>query len=183
MIPITEASSPPRVSAISETFVVSSEKEPGEILAGLYALGNEGSFAERVTVRLSGNQFIIARQDLFPNPFARSIFGVVKEASTGSLIDYSFSVNPAVRIIFSMWFALMTIALITGIGAIMTSGINEFRLELVVLPVIFLSIALGMVSLCLIASRKGERELELRLHGIIGDTTIVETSVVESIIV
>ncbi len=183
MIPITETSSPPRVSAVSETFVVSSKKTPSEILAELYALGTAGSFADRVTVRLSGSQFIIARRDLVPNPFARSIFGVVKDASSGSIIDYSFSVNPAVRIIFSMWFALMTVALITGIGAIMTSGINEFRLELVVLPIIFMSFALGMVALCLIASRKGERELEQRLHGIIGDTKIIETSVVESIIV
>lgn len=170
MIPISETSSP-RVSAVSETFVVPSPKEQSEILAELQDLGMD----ERVIVHTSGKHFIIANRGIVPNPFARSIFGVVNEASAGSVIDYDFSVNPAVRIIFSMWFALMAVAFITGLGAITHSGIHHFRLELIALPIVILTAALGIVALCLVASRKGEQELERRLHGIIGNTRIIES--------
>ncbi len=54
----------------------------------------------------------------------------------------------------------------------MTSGITQWRLELVGLAVVFLAVALGVVALCLLASRKGEKGLEAKLHSIIGDTTM-----------
>ncbi len=176
MIPTTQLSTT-RVSATSETFIVPSDKTQSDILKALLALdlSTERQRETRVTVRVSGKQFILARRDSFPNPFARSIFGVVNEASSGSLVDYNFSMKPAVRILFSMWFALMSVVLITGVTAIMTSGITEFRLELVALAVLFLGTASGIVALCLIASRKGERELEVVLQSIIGETPKVES--------
>lgn len=124
-----------RVSAVSETFVVPSSISQENILKALNELDRQ---AHSITVRVSGKQFIIAKRQRLINPFARALFGVVNQASHGSIVDYTFSVKPAVRILFSMWFALMCVVLITGISAVLTSGVSEFRLELVVLAVAFL---------------------------------------------
>jgi len=128
--------------------------------------------ADKLTVRVAGKQFIIAKKRFVPNPFARSLFGVVHETSTGAIVDYTFSVKPAVRVLFSLWFAMMTVVLLTGLSAIITSGISDYRLELVVLAVAFLASALSAVAVCLMVSRKDEQQMERLLKGIIGDTIL-----------
>lgn len=161
------------VSAVSETFVIACNKNADDVLRALGGLGLEAAFGDRrnsFIVRVSGKQFIIARSSRFPNPFARALFGVVNDASHGSIVDYSFSVKPAVRILFSMWFALMTVVFLTGVSAIMTGGITGYRVELVIVAMSFLASALAMVNICLTLSRKDEREMERALIGIIGDT-------------
>ncbi|MBX9667879.1 MAG: hypothetical protein K2X93_09690 [Candidatus Obscuribacterales bacterium] len=163
----------PGVSAVSETFIISCNKNAEDVLRALGGLSLDEAFGKSLSpfvVRVSGKQFIIARSARIPNPFARALFGVVNDASHGSVVDYSFSIKPAVRILFSLWFALMTVVFLTGVSAIMTSGITGYRLELVIVAMSFLASALAIVSVCLILSRKDEREMERALVGIIGDT-------------
>lgn len=167
----TTAKAPP-ISAQSETFVVSCRMPQEQILSALAELPSEAT--RKFVVRVAGKRFVIARKQLVTNPFARSLFGVVLEGRHGSVVDYSFSIKPAVIVLFSIWFALMSVVLITGLAAIILSGASGYRIELVVLAVAFLASALSFVSICLRMSRKSEREMERILLGIIGDTIVVE---------
>ena len=164
------------ISAVSDTYYVSLQRNPNDILDAINAFdeqiccAKEGSKRRRnhrLSVRVSGKQFVIVRRERIANPFARALFGVVNESSAGSVIAYTFSIRPAVRVLLSLWFGLMTVVLLTGISAIAISGFTGYRLELVILSVIFLGSALGLVSLCLIVSRKGEKEIERVLLGIV----------------
>jgi hypothetical protein len=149
----TSQSRASHLSAESETYIVSSTQPQEEILKALQAL--EPSLRQKkLVVRLSGKQFIIARRQLVTNPFARSLFGVVNESSTGSVIDYTFSVRPAVKILFSLWFALMSVVLITGLSTIITNGLSGYRVELCLLAVTFLASALGFRQPLLVPEQK-----------------------------
>lgn len=142
------------------------------ILSALTELSSDPN--SKFIVRVAGKQFIIARKRLVTNPFARSLFGVVLEGKHGAVVDYTFSIKPAVTVLFSLWFALMSVVLISGLAAIIFSGASNYRIELVVIAVTFLASALGLVSLCLTMSRRSEREMERMLLGIMGDTIVVD---------
>lgn len=168
----TNAKAPSNISTQSETFIVSCRMPQERILSALAELPAETK--RKFIVRVAGKRFIIARKQLVTNPFARSLFGVVLEGKHGAVVDYTFAIKPAVIAIFSIWFALMSVVLITGLAAIMLSGASGYRIELVVLAVSFLASALGFASIGLTMSRKSEHEMERILLGIIGDTIVVE---------
>lgn len=164
----TQAIAPPE-SATSETTLVSCHRPQQEILDSLAALYSSEAGA-KFAISVTGKRFVIAPKHSLSNPFARSLFGVVNEERFGTVVYYTFSIKPAVKVIFGIWFALMSVVLLTGITAIIYSGVSDYRLELVTLALAFLAGASGFLGLCSAMSRRNEREMERVLKSIIGDT-------------
>jgi hypothetical protein len=155
-------------SAEPETMLVSSARAPQEILDAL-AAPNSSESRLKFEINVTGKRFIIARKQLVRNPFSKSMFGVVNESQIGTAVDYTFSVKPAVKILFGIWFSLMSAVLLTGVGVIIYSGVSSYRVELVALALTFLAGASSFVGICSAFSRKDEREMEKLLREIVSD--------------
>lgn len=107
--------------------------------------------------KIEASSFVLRKVSSFKNGFARDLHGTVFPTEHGSQIVYRFELHMIVRIMFTLWFALVFILLLVGIGSIFTGTI---RLDIIIGPLFLLACGIALVSVAMKKGKGEEQELE-----------------------
>ena len=107
--------------------------------------------------KIDQNNFVLRKMSGFKNGFARDLHGSLVQHEHGLQIVYRFELHMIVRVMFTLWFFLVSIILLVGVGKIF---FGELRLDLILGPLILLAGGIMFVSYAVTRSSSEEKELE-----------------------
>ena len=169
--------------AISESRSISSAHSPEEflrLLDGSLVKGKRSLVPHsihNIGGRIRENSFILRKMSKFKNGFARDLYGTAIASDHGSHIIYRFELHMAVRVMFTLWFILVTILLLAGLGSLF-SGAPRF--DIIVGPLLLLVMGIAMVGIAMNKGKTEERELEEFLLQIAGSRSFSTSGSEES---
>lgn len=170
-----ESNSVQSVGAVSESRTLTSPMSPEDFLQVLDSsmIKSKKSLAmggvHNIGGRIDQNNFILRKLAKFKNGFARDMYGTVVASDHGTHIVYRFELHMVVRIMFTLWFGLVTLLLLVGIASLFS---GTPRLDIILGPLLMLAGGIGVVSFAISKGRNEEKELENFLYQIANSNMI-----------
>ncbi len=137
--------SPEEFLNLLDSSIIKSSK--GSAMSAVHSIGG----------RVRDGKFVLTRLASFKNGFARDLHGAVLPGDNGSEIVYRFELNMVVRIMFSLWFILVTVLLGAGILSVFTP---QVRLELIAGPLLMLAGGIFLINFAMEKGKQEESQLE-----------------------
>ena len=155
--------------AISESKVIMTHLAPPDFISLLNSSvvkskeNSAMSAVHNIGGKIVENSFVLRKLSTFKNGFARDLHGTVFPTEHGSQVIYRFELHIVVRIMFTLWFILVSILLLVGISSIFS---GQMRLDIIIGPLLLLAGGIALVTVAMAKGKGEEVELERFLERI-----------------